>query len=638
MQEISSLTNGHHNNGKLKSVTDYFASHPLLLSFLFNLVAFLFRIIVFEIKYEVSDDYITDAVLSGAYGMGYDPQLLFGNIILGYFLLFLYKLIPTISFYFVLLILLSFISCTIVLYLMFKKKVNAITVCIAVIFLAFATDDLYVLVQFTKVASAAGIAGGLLILHGLFESENHMIPSVVLGSLMMISSSMLRFSNILIYCAFLVVAFLYNVYLKLSDKDSNTKTDDRKKEYIGILIRFIVCVVIVASLYGLMYLGEWLTDRDPTHREFNEYHVLRCNITDKTMPDFESVKNDYKGLGFDYIDYVMINSWNFDDREIYSNETLRKVAQLQQKAVASSPITLSDMFFILYSRGVFNYPVAFTLYIPALLALGLDKKRFYSLILILVTFAMFAGFVYYGRTMYRVEWGVYFCAASCLLAGFNYNENSKLAKLKKILFNKEISTVAIYLIILLLLLLMTRVPRIINKFSLLNCSDEEYKYFFDNTMLYSGYYLTDKIGFPTITRKPSSNIIERLENDPNHYYIVDFATGIQDLYFDYDPWIRPEQGLFCDHYAYFGGCTMRHPGEIYALEMNGCDPYNPFKNLTKDNILLVDNWGYEYKITYIRRYYNADAEIELVDVIDGYPIWNIFIPETEGNTSISKVD
>ncbi|MBR3342157.1 MAG: hypothetical protein IKG30_11130 [Clostridiales bacterium] len=632
MREVSSLQNSTKKGFSFGQIITKLSEHPLLLAFILNLGAFLFRIIVFDIKYEVSDDYITDAVLSGAYGTGYDPQLLFGNIILGYFLVFLYKLIPTISFYFIILILLSFISCTTVLYLLFKKKINTITVCIALIFLAFVTDDLYVLVQFTKVASAAGIAGGLLILDGLFEYKTPKILTVILGSLMMISGSMIRFGNILIYCAFLVVAFIFNVFLKTGEKGKNTESSERKMDIKGILIRFVICVVIVGLLYGLMYLGEWLTDRDQTHREFNEYHILRCNITDKTRPDFDIIENDYKELGLDYVDYAMLNSWNFDDRDVYSDETLQKVAQLQQRAVASQPVRFSDVIYVLLSRRTFFYPIAFALFVLALLSLVFDKKRIYSLILILVSFAMFAGLVYYGRIMYRVEWGVYFCAVSCLMAGFDYNENSKLAKKKKTLFYKERSTVAIYLVILTVLLLLTRVPRILNIYNLLNCSDEDYKYYFDNTMLYSGIYLTDKIGFPTVIRKPSSNIIERLENDPDHYYIVDFATGIQDFYFDYDPWIRPEQGLFSDHYAYFGGCTMRHPGEIYALEQNGCDPYNPFKNLTNDNILLVDNWGYEYKLAYIRRYYNSDAEIELVEVIDGYSIWNIYIPDNSGNT------
>lgn len=626
MQEVKALPKGNLSDGRIDQIYTKLAAHPLLLAFLLNLAAFLFRIIVFDIKYEVSDDYITDAVLSGAYGTGYDPQLLFGNIILGHFLVFIYKLIPAISFYFVLLILLGFISCTVVLYLLFKKKINTITICMAIVFLAFATDDLYVLVQFTKVSMAAGIAGGLLILHGLWEAKQHKVLFVVFGTLLLLVGSMVRFDTYLIYCAFLVIAFLYNVILRFSKIDENEKTKVSEKDVVGVVSRFSICVIIIGLLFGLMYLGQFIKNQNESYHEFNTYNILRYNITDKTRPDFEQIEEAYNNLGLDYLDYVMLNSWNFDDRDVYSDELLQNIADIQQKAVSANPPSLGDAIGMIIARGIINYPVAFTLYIPALLALALNKKKLYSLILVIVTFAMFIGLIYYGRIVYRVEWGVYFCAASCLLAGFDFDENSKLAMLKKKVFGKEKCTIAIYTVVLLALLLITRIPRTLTGITLLNCSYEDYKNIFDKTMYYSGEFLTDKIGFPTSTRKPSQDIIEYMENDPDHYYIVDFGTGIQDLYFNYDPWIRPEQGLFSEHYAYFGGCTMRHPGEVHALESNGCDPYNPFKNLTNENILLVDNWGYECKLDYFRRYYCPDAEMELIDVIDGYSIWNFYIP------------
>lgn len=101
---------------------------PLFLACLFNFVSFLICILCFRIRYEVSDDYMIDAVLSGAFGSGYDPYLFWGNPILGFFLVLLYRLIPKISFYFVTLVILGFVSSTAVTYLLFKKKINVVTV------------------------------------------------------------------------------------------------------------------------------------------------------------------------------------------------------------------------------------------------------------------------------------------------------------------------------------------------------------------------------------------------------------------------------------------------------------------------------------------------------------------------------
>ena len=66
---------------------------PECMAILINLF-FLLAIILFgDMKYEVSDDFVMDTILSGAYGSQYDAHLLFSNMILGYGLKLLYMLI-----------------------------------------------------------------------------------------------------------------------------------------------------------------------------------------------------------------------------------------------------------------------------------------------------------------------------------------------------------------------------------------------------------------------------------------------------------------------------------------------------------------------------------------------------------------
>ena len=632
MQEVKALKQNKTTDSSISKVFKKITSNPLLLAFLFNLVAFLLCIIFFDIKYEVSDDYINDAVLSGAFGTGYDPQLLFGNIILGYILVFLYKLIPTVSFYFVMLISLNFISTTAVLYLLFKKKTNIITVCMAALFLIFYSDDLYILIQFTKVATAAGIAGGLLILHGLWESGRHKMLYIIAGALLMITGSMVRSSTIYVFSAFLVLAFIFHAISSFreskKDAEKSEEKDRVKKCAAGIGIRFAVCVFIIGILFGLNSLSGVITGLDETHADFNSFHSIRCSITDRPKPYFEAVEDKYNELGLDAVDYVMLCSWNFVDQEVYSDELISKVAAIHGNLLSESGISFLDVLMNLLQRQQLMYPAALAIYLFTGLSLALSRKRLYPVIVLLSSIAIIIGFVFYGRTMYRVDWSVFYCAASCILTGFSYNEECKLAKISKLIFGKTINTIGLYVAILAVLLLASRIPRIITKNNLLHCSDEEYRMTFANTLEYSSEYVPDKIAFPSVTRKPSANLVQLMENDTEHYYIVDFATGIQDFYFDYDPWIRPEQGLF-EKYSYYGGCTMRHPGERSALIANGADPDNPFKSLLNDNIYLVDNWGYEYKTMYIRKYFCPDAEIKQVGEVDGYKIWKIYVPDTE---------
>ena len=325
-------------------------ANPFLLACIFNFAALLVCFCCFRIRYEASDDYMIDAILSGAFGYGYSPYLLWGNPILGNILVAFYKLIPDISFYFVLLILLGFLSSTSITYLLFKKGINAVSVCIALIYLCVFSEDIYVLLQFTKISAIAGIAGGLLIVHGIWEEKNRKIRFIVLGTLLSLLGSMVRFSTVYIYGAFLLVTFLYYSVIHIKDNaksDTNKKTAFSSACLIQIGKRLLICIVIVAFLFGCEYLGNYIRVSDQKLKDFNDFQSLRYGITDTIRPEYETAKEDFDNLGLDYIDYCMLSLWQFVDKDVYSNETLSDVGVLLKNYSSNQTHNLSYVFYVL---------------------------------------------------------------------------------------------------------------------------------------------------------------------------------------------------------------------------------------------------------------------------------------------------
>ena len=83
---------------------------------------FLASILVFcDVKYEVSDDFVMSAILSGAYGGSLNPHLIFINVLWGYLLTPFYLILPDISWYLIFQLLLCFLSFTILSYMLLKK-------------------------------------------------------------------------------------------------------------------------------------------------------------------------------------------------------------------------------------------------------------------------------------------------------------------------------------------------------------------------------------------------------------------------------------------------------------------------------------------------------------------------------------
>lgn len=113
---------------------DKLTNNKFIVSLLINLT-FLFLALLFcDMKYEVSDDFIMDAILSGALGHNYNEHLLFSNILYGYLLKFLYSITKKISWYFVFQVVICFVSLTSLCYIVLKRN-NSLIGLIFVLFL-----------------------------------------------------------------------------------------------------------------------------------------------------------------------------------------------------------------------------------------------------------------------------------------------------------------------------------------------------------------------------------------------------------------------------------------------------------------------------------------------------------------------
>ena len=116
---------------------DKLTNNKFIVSLLINLT-FLFLALLFcDMKYEVSDDFIMDAILSGALGHNYNEHLLFSNILYGYLLKFLYSITEKISWYFVFQVVICFVSLTSLCYIVLKRNNSLIGLIFCLIFVSF---------------------------------------------------------------------------------------------------------------------------------------------------------------------------------------------------------------------------------------------------------------------------------------------------------------------------------------------------------------------------------------------------------------------------------------------------------------------------------------------------------------------
>ena len=303
--------------GRIKKIY----SHHVFMSFLINAIFLLLVVLFCDMKYEVSDDFIVDSILSGAYGNGYDEHLLFSNIIYGYFLKFLYQLMPVVSWYFVSQIFICFCSLWAVTYILLEKNHPYIGIFASLVFVSFFSDDLYILVQFTKTATAAMCAGGALLLYGLWEKKKtKKILPVTMGILLALVGSMVRYSTIYIVLVFLVLIFIEYVWIyRRSDCIV-------KKIVFGIMISGIT----VGGAYALTVLDSTMWKTNVEYGQYKVYNHQRASVTDVNGYGSDTVMPELEKLGVSLNDYYMIETWNFLDQDYFTPELISDISKVKK--------------------------------------------------------------------------------------------------------------------------------------------------------------------------------------------------------------------------------------------------------------------------------------------------------------------
>ncbi len=577
---------------------------PVLMAFLLNAIFLILVLLFCDMKYEVSDDYVMDAILSGAYGTGYDEHLLFSNILLGYFLKFFYELIPVVSWYFVFQILVCFLSLWAVSYLVLEKNCHTVGILLSVLFVSFFSDDLYILVNFTKTAAVAAGAGGALFLYGFWNREKRKYSCIVLGGILAVIGSMIRVQCIYIALAFLFLSFLR--YMWDCYRQDGWKILGRRA-----LLGIVSCGLLVGIAFGVQDLNKAIWKTDSSYASFLTYNTRRASVTDTRTHGYESYKETLEQLGISETDYDMIKSWEFLDEDFFTEDLLDEVAVLFQDYHTEHVATVKYTLRKFWDRGYQTYVIVWGIAILFFLLLFLHPKQVpWELVGLGVCACLLLYFFWAGRAKYRVEYSIYVCMAINLVTAFHKTEISQTQK-----------RVFIGLTALLCVL---KIPLYIPDTSYQTMTDDEYTEYINDVFRKAGTFDIRKYRCDVNHRQPCGELESYIKADEEGYYLLDFNTAMQLVYYDFKPWIRVPMGYWQEYYSYLGGVTTGFPGNTDTWEEHGIDVRDPYKSIVNEGIYVVDGRHAHLKLAYLREQYYPNARMELVDTVNGMRIWKYY--------------
>ena len=566
-----------------------------------NLAFFISILLFCDIKYEVSDDFVMATIISGAYGNGYNPHLIFINVLWGYLLLPFYYFIPTISWYLFAQLLICFFSFTIVSYMLLERLERPIAYLFIIILLTVFADDAYILVQFTKTAMIAVMGGGIVFLWISFNERFR--PLLIGAGLLCLAGTMIRFKTIYIAGGFFLIILIVEFFKLIKEKNY--------RKSIRIIISGIVLITISVTLE---LANTYIYNLNEEYAFFKNYNEARAQVTDASDYGYEAYEDELIRIGISENDYNIMRSWSFADNEVFSPEILEETGKIidnyKQELGISKELVLENF----QTRGIVAYPVCLACLGVLLSAILLGKKEWILHLICLMAGALYILYFFYiERTVYRIEYGIFLgIFLGCI---FFWKNNDDISKGYFIEIQKSC---VIFIIACLIIEGLIYIP---DRSYQDNTSDTRRSYiekFFNESWNYDARKYRKVVNKGEKCDNLLSEIIENKEN----FYFLDFNTTIQILYYDWNPFYTIPEGFYSNN-LYLAGVMTNFPDYNQVLENNGIE--SPLMDLVKDNVYIIDMGGesIESKVEFLKEHYYPSATAELIKEIDGYQIWKI---------------
>ena len=369
---------------------------PFKRAFLYSVAINLFFLVlclVFgDIKFGAIDDYFMAAVLTGAHGTDYNPHLLFVNAIYGYALLPLYHLFPKIGWYYIGEMTAVFVSFTAIGYVLLRRCGERWGLLLAMLFTAMFASDFYLVLQFTQCASILSAAGMLLFALGLGDRK---YQPVVLGVLLLLWGSVMRWEAFLMGMPFFCVGLLFN--LKQCWKF-------RWMTVAGLAVMF-------AGAYAMHHFDALLY-KNAEYTPYVEIQNPRAALGDGSNYNQNAVYEDLEEMGKSGIDYHMLTNWTFYDTETFAADSMRAIVDVIGQY--RDKIERGDIPRLLLNAlgHSLRSPLFWTWFIFCLLIWATNRQKFLYLWACLgVILYLMSMLLAMNRLVYRVESGFWLYAA-----------------------------------------------------------------------------------------------------------------------------------------------------------------------------------------------------------------------------------
>ena len=558
----------------------------ILIALSVNVLIVLVCFFVFSPVFETNDDNGLIAIASGIRGVR-DPHIVHTNYLVGRLMTALYAAVPEIQWWSILQFFLMFASFALVTYIFIRRDTGIAKVLFITAVISFFAYEGYVRIQYTKTAGIISAAGLMLVFYGLLKDKPEK-RFIIPGMLLAIAGSFYRIQQfaciVAVFAAMVVYAVMYYA-----------QNFEKPKKHIVTAVAVGAILLLAAGGLRFYDRGQY---KDPDWAAYLEFDKYRTEVLDYDVPEYDEYTEEYNAAGIDETAYKLMKSWTFEDSEKFTADTFKQIAEFREKKAINAAFVMS--FIRKLAKGLLNEAtfLCFAIVLIAWLLTGRHKTRkWVSLVIMGIIILAMNFYLYYaGRFMVRrVDVGIWFAAALILL--YQCFEDGKDEAESEV--NEGNKGSAVKAVVLILLCALTVAA-------------------FAYKMPWQKGLRSAVIEKETAAEAERS-VIEKISSDKDHLYLTKVGVlKFSEAYGVMDP--QPYQ--IADNIYPLGGWGAETPA--YKSVLKRYNVGNPFRDMIgNEKIYLVDN-KINDTLDYLRKWYKADAEAELVDTIDGHKIYRIY--------------
>ncbi len=289
---------------KIKKVINskYF---PLIFVILVNIILFIACNKLFTPTYEQVDDFLIMNLISKADGAYTIYGIQIHPIICGIIIL-LYKTGININWYTIFMLIMQFISFTII-GTVFIKKNKIVGIPLYITFAIMIYSKMLCNIQYTTVSMLCITAGTLLLMYYLEKIEEKNKFNLVVALLMIATGCMIRFMTVLVAIPFLG---LYLICKFLKDKEMRILK-------IGLILA--ISILLIYASFNIFY------NVNPIYKEFLKFHDARTYLHDYNILFYEENEEIFNNVNWSENDRDLFYGYMYGDEDVYTVEVLEEI-------------------------------------------------------------------------------------------------------------------------------------------------------------------------------------------------------------------------------------------------------------------------------------------------------------------------